>query len=150
MKKLITAVAIAASLISANANASDFAITLPIACKHVGKTDNEHYNEVNAGFGIEAYNIGVTYYNNSYSKPSVAMYYNFESPIIYNYFTVGIRAGGVTGYEQFTGFKVTPVAQPYFSANYDNHSLNLGVLPTGIAADSTVKAVITLDYQYNF
>lgn len=140
-----------AMALSANATAGDLSVTLPIGCKHFKKSyDTTDYNEQNFGLGLEYEKFGVLAYDNSYNKLSVAAYYNAELTLVDNALSVGARVGAITGYENVTGYKVTPIAQPYMSIMFDDHKFNVGVLPTGLVSHSSVKAVITLDYQYKF
>lgn len=129
--------------------ADEIKITVPITSHHVGSNLTYDYNETNYGLGFEFNNFGGIWFRNSYRKPTLGAYYSLNT-MIGNYVEVGARLGILTGYERVTGHEISPVAMPYVGAIYDHHQLNISVIPTGMASDSEVDQVITLDYQYSF
>lgn len=148
MKTIKTAMIIT-MMVPAISFADDFKITLPIGSHHFGADSSYDYNEKNYGFGLEFVNFGAIWFKNSYHKNTYGLYYSLNTTFK-NHITIGARIGALTGYERITGEKLSPVAMPFLGLKYDQHNLNFSVIPTAVAADSDVDAVLTLDYQYSF
>lgn len=151
MKKAFATFFAFASLPAVN-YASEFRATIPIASQHFYCASDQclDLNETNPGFGVEYAGYGLVGFKNSYSRQSYAFYKAFEYDA-FDHLGVGIRLGGVTGYEQESGLAVVPLAHPYLRLlPFEGLSFNLGAAPVGLIDTKNYNLVVTLDSQISF
>ena len=109
-------------------------------------------NEVHNTVGATYNDFEIMTFKNSYYKQSVSLSYNFS-----NYmegrdnvdYEFGVRAGGVTGYED-RGMKlpITPFIQPNATVWYKGIGVEFGILPLGFACNCST--VITMMGKFAF
>jgi len=93
---------------------ADF-LDINLGSKHTSQrsASSRPYNENNHGLGYTTSDYTVGFYHNSYYKTSVYAGLIFQQP--FRYVNVGVIMGGITGYEEVSGYKVMPVVLPYVS-----------------------------------